>query len=161
MTRAAEAQRFFAEGVACHRAGNLLAAAGRFRDAIRCVPGLAEAHASLGATLLALGQDAAWQAELLPDRRVQGAEAGGVRIMARERPGRMIAFVDDPNLHQNLLYRLEGRPRMVLIAPGAAVTAQEARGYAYVIVQTGHALEGKGWRLVQPGARLNVYVPQN
>lgn len=111
--------------------------------------------------LLALGQDAAWQAELLPDRRVQGAEAGGVRIMARERPGRMIAFVDDPNLHQNLLYRLEGRPRMVLIAPGAAVTAQEARGYAYVIVQTGHALEGKGWRLVQPGARLNVYVPQN
>lgn len=56
MTRAAEAARLFAEGVERHRGGDLLAAAARFRDAIRCVPGLAEAHASLGATLLALGE---------------------------------------------------------------------------------------------------------
>jgi protein O-GlcNAc transferase len=56
MTRAAEAQRLFAEGVERHRTGDLLTAAARFRDAIRCVPGLAEAHASLGATLLALGE---------------------------------------------------------------------------------------------------------
>ena len=56
MTRAAEAQRFFTEGVERHRSGDLLAAAARFREAIRCVPGLAEAHASLGATLLALGE---------------------------------------------------------------------------------------------------------
>lgn len=56
MTHAAEAQRFFAEGVERQRRGDLLTAAARFRDAIRCVPGLAEAHASLGATLLALGE---------------------------------------------------------------------------------------------------------
>jgi tetratricopeptide (TPR) repeat protein len=56
MTRAAEAQRLFVEGLERHRTGDLLAAAERFRDAIRCVPGLAEAHASLGATLLALGE---------------------------------------------------------------------------------------------------------
>ncbi|MBM3547113.1 MAG: hypothetical protein FJX54_09170 [Alphaproteobacteria bacterium] len=56
MNRAAEAQRLFAEGVERHRSGDLLSAAARFRDAIRCVPGLAEAHASLGATLLALGE---------------------------------------------------------------------------------------------------------
>lgn len=56
MTRATEAARLYAEGVERHRIGDLMAAAARFRDAIRCVPGLAEAHASLGATLLALGE---------------------------------------------------------------------------------------------------------
>lgn len=56
MTRAAEAQRLYVEGLERHRSGDLLAAAARFRDAIRCIPGLAEAHASLGATLLALGE---------------------------------------------------------------------------------------------------------
>ena len=56
MTRAAEAARLFAEGIERHRTGDLVAAAARFRDAIGCVPGLAEAHASLGVTLLALGE---------------------------------------------------------------------------------------------------------
>ncbi len=56
MNRAGEAQRFFIEGIERQQRGDLLAAAARFRDAIRCVPGLAEAHASLGATLLALGE---------------------------------------------------------------------------------------------------------
>lgn len=56
MTRAAEAQRFFVEGIERQQRGDLMTAAARFRDAINCVPGLAEAHASLGATLLALGE---------------------------------------------------------------------------------------------------------
>jgi protein O-GlcNAc transferase len=56
MTRAVEAARLFGEGLACQRAGDFLSAAARYRDAIACVPGLAEAHANLGSALLALGQ---------------------------------------------------------------------------------------------------------
>jgi protein O-GlcNAc transferase len=56
MTRAVEAARLFGEGLACQRAGDFLTAAARYRDAIACVPGLAEAHANLGSALLALGQ---------------------------------------------------------------------------------------------------------
>lgn len=111
--------------------------------------------------LLAAGQDGAWLGELIPDRRALGSETGAVRVMARQHPGRIIAFVDDPNIHHNLLYGLNGRPKMVMIAPGASVPASQAVGYSYVIVQTGHSLEGKTWRQVQPGGKFNVYVPQN
>lgn len=110
--------------------------------------------------LLAAGQDGAWMSEVLPDRRVLGTETGGIRLTARQHPGEMIAFVDDANMHHNLFYGLNGRPKMVLIAPGEGVKTQAASGYGYLILQVGHPLEGGGWRLVQEGRKLNVFVPE-
>ncbi len=110
--------------------------------------------------LLAAGQDGAWLSEVLPDRRMLGAETGGVRAKVREHPGRIIAFVDDANMHHNLLYGLNGRPKMVMLAPGVGVQTQAAAGYAYLILQNGHSLEGRGWRPIQEGGKFNVFVPE-
>lgn len=111
--------------------------------------------------LLAVGQDAAWFSDIGDKRRAQIAEIRRLQGELKDRPGSAIAFIDDANLHQNLLYALAGRPRMVIVPPGAAVTAQDAAGHALVIVQSGHALEGRDWRRIQDGDQLNLYVPKN
>jgi hypothetical protein len=108
--------------------------------------------------LLAAGQDGAWMSALLPERRLLAADVAKVRETLKP-ADRVIAYVDDANLHQNLLVGLKGRPRMVMIAPGIAV--QPHAGYDYVLVQSGHSLEGRGWRLVQRGQRFSVFAPKS
>ena len=87
--------------------------------------------------LLAIGQDGAWLSQLVPDRRGLAAEIQAIDKTTRQHPGRIIAFVEDANTHHNLFYGLHGRPRMVLVDPGASVQPKAAAGYGYIVLQAG------------------------
>lgn len=102
-------------------------------------------------------QDAAWMSEILPDRAALVAETGGILEKTPRLTGRMAAFVDDNNLYNNVFLRLKGRPKMILIAPTAPVTADQVAPYSVVLVQTRHTLTAPGWRLIQPGGKVEVY----
>jgi len=109
--------------------------------------------------LLAIGQDGAWLSQLVPDRRGLAAEIQAIDKTTRQHPGRIIAFVEDANTHHNLFYGLHGRPRMVLVDPGASVQPKAAAGYGYIVLQAGHPLYGRGWRPVYQGLRFTVLEP--
>lgn len=67
--------------------------------------------------------------------------------------------MEDANTHHNLFYGLHGRPRMVLVDPGASVQPKAAAGYGYIVLQAGHPLYGRGWRPVYQGLRFTVLEP--
>ncbi|WP_340645113.1 hypothetical protein [Phenylobacterium sp.] len=101
--------------------------------------------------------DEAWVRDIMPARQVLGLEIGGARLLARDKPGPVVAYFDDANSANCLFLRLEGRPTMKLVAPGLPVDTAQLGTVETVIVQGDHAMPATGWKAVQPGALIKVY----
>ena len=113
--------------------------------------------AFLALALLSMGADKLWVDAASPPRRELQRDLAAAKAILVQRPGRVLAAVDDGNTDRIVFLELLGRPHMRLVAPGDPLPAWDASPNATILVQGQHAIAGAAWRPLYVGKQVSVY----
>jgi len=113
--------------------------------------------AFLALALLSMGADRLWVDAASPPRRELRGDLAAAKAILAQRPGRVLAVVDDGNTDRIVFLELLGQPHMRLLAPGDPLPIWDASPNATILVQGQHAIAGPAWRPLYAGKQVSVY----